>query len=520
MKAQSIGNFKTATEGFATLEILLSFTILILCISAVIMVTFGNQSIAVDSEISNEAISKAQALLEKARADSRQDFNLVNPYILTETSGPLIFTKKLDVIQNDLFTKEVTSTVSWQTGEKKLSTIFTTLLTNREAENGGDTCSSLLTGDWKNPEIESTINFSSISPTGKYLLTDLDAYKGKLYVTVNKTTSKSDPTLFVFDVNDSINPTLLGKADNASNVTSGLNAVRVSENTITNKIYAYAASNTSSDYSSCDPIDSTTHVVNPACGQLYIFDVTNGSPIMNANLKIASTPSISGQNTGTSLFYKNGYLFLGLSANSSGPEFNILDVHQPDLIQSGPYTPLGSLEIGNGVNAIVIRDNYAYIASPNSEELQILDISSLNNPILINSFNSPIGAGNGKSIYLVGSKLYLGKTNGAGSDFHILDDTSPTDTLTSLGRIDVGSSNSVNKVIVRDYLSFLLTNKDLEIFDTSDPVNIKPWGTFTLPGAYDSSKPEPSMDCEGNRIFISSNNDGGQGYIYIIKPGK
>lgn len=49
MKAQLIG--RKFNRGFATLEILIAFAVLILCIGAVIMVSFGNQSIAVDSQI-------------------------------------------------------------------------------------------------------------------------------------------------------------------------------------------------------------------------------------------------------------------------------------------------------------------------------------------------------------------------------------------------------------------------------------------------------------------------------------
>ena len=94
MKGQLIG--KKYIKGMATLEILIAFAVLILCISAVIIVIFGNQSMTVDSQINNEAISKAQKMLEDARATSRFDFNLVNPSTTTETSGPLTFTKKLD----------------------------------------------------------------------------------------------------------------------------------------------------------------------------------------------------------------------------------------------------------------------------------------------------------------------------------------------------------------------------------------------------------------------------------------
>ena len=98
MKAQLTGK---DIRGLATLEILIAFAVLILCISAVIMVAFDNQSLAVDLQTNNEAVSKAQAILEKARADSREDFNLVNSFTTTNISGPLSYTESLKVTQTD-----------------------------------------------------------------------------------------------------------------------------------------------------------------------------------------------------------------------------------------------------------------------------------------------------------------------------------------------------------------------------------------------------------------------------------
>src|SRR3989344_5137418 len=221
MKAGLIGkkyiNIPSRQTGFATLEILIAFTVLILCISAVVLIAFSNQFLAIDSEASIRGLSLAQAQLEKARADSVQDFNSVNPSTATETNGTLVFTKKLNVTQPDIFTKEVASLVSWQIGGRVLSTTLTTLLVNKNIMDGGDTCSSILSDDWKDPQTEGIIDFSSLPGiSGTYNLSDVDAYQNKLYVTAGKTGSAGDPTFFIFDINDPSNPALLGKMDNAS----------------------------------------------------------------------------------------------------------------------------------------------------------------------------------------------------------------------------------------------------------------------------------------------------------------
>lgn len=484
MKEQLIGNNK---YGFVTLEILIAFTVVILCISASIMVFWGNQLIMVDSQNNITAISKAKIMIEQSRVDSIFDFNLVSPSITIDIDG-LAFIKKLDVDQVDLFTKKVTATVSWQTMERNLSTKLVTLLINKDILDS-DTCSSILKDDWGNLQVESSINFSSIFPSGTYPLTDIDVYENKLYVTAGKTDNVTDPTIFVFDINDLNNPRLIGQIDNDIQVKTGLNAITI------NGYNGFVAS--ASSY---------------IRGQMQIVDFSTMSIVKTFKVPVLN-PSGSSKGSGNSIFYKNKIVYLGLTKSTSENEFNIIDVSDfLNPVQIGKYS------ISNAVNTMIIRDGYAYIASPNTEELQILNISNLSDPILAGGFNSVNGAGNGKVIYLVGNKLYLGKTTGIGFDFHILDNTNSNITLPQLGGFDIGTNNSVNEVIVRDYLSFLLTNKDLQIFNTSDPLNIINKSIFILPGTYNSSYPEPSMDCEGNRIFITSNNEGGQGVIYIIKP--
>lgn len=502
MKAQLIGN---TNGGFVTLEILIAFTIFILCVSAAVMVNFGNQSKIVNAEINQEALSKAQTLLERARVDSRQDFNSVNPFTQEEQSGPLTFTKKLVVTQKDFFTKEVTANVSWQIGERTLSTILTTILVNRDAKNESDTCSSILDGDWKNPQIESTINFSSLVdiPAGTYTIGDIDAYRQKLYAVASKTSTATHPTFFVFDTSDPTNPTLLGKIDNAPTLSAGLNKITVSDN------HAYLANAYASSAQNC--------VEGSNCAQLQIIDTSNPStPSVIKNMKILELTSSGNLAAGTDIFYNQDHVYLGLAKTNGGREFNIIDISDP----SNPVQKVG-YAIGNGINFILVKNNYAYIASPNANELKILDVSNFNHVAEAGRFNAPSGAGHGKNIYLVGEKLYLAKTTGVGFDFHILNNTNPETTLPQLGGRDLGTS--VNAVLVRDYLSFLLTGtagtgSKLQIFKTDDPTNITPWNTSPLSLSENGNATEPSMDCEGNRIYISSNDSSGQGSIYIIKP--
>lgn len=64
MKVLSSGkNFKRS-KGIATLEMLIALAILVVSISAVILVAFGNQAMSVDAQTNSEALYKAQAALE------------------------------------------------------------------------------------------------------------------------------------------------------------------------------------------------------------------------------------------------------------------------------------------------------------------------------------------------------------------------------------------------------------------------------------------------------------------------
>ena len=510
-KIKSVDVRRLQNRGFATLEILIAFAVMILCISAVIMVAFGNQSVAIDSETNNEAISSAQSLIEKARADSRFDFNLVNPYTNTEISGSLTYTKNLNVETSatdptlDLWTKRVTSSVSWPAGARTLSAIFTTLLTNKDGVSGGDTCSSVLAGDWTSPFLTSyefgrdmlvPSDTSSGFPIG-----DIDINDHILYVVVNNSNGNNNPNFFKFDVSDpSVKPIFLNSTDNNPTVKAGFNAVAVADN------YAYLANANGANYNTCSE--------NLSCSQLQVIDISTMTVI--GKLKIPGVTGNAGQAIGTATFYKNGVLYLGLAKTNSGPEFNIIDVGGGGAGGS-PTNPiyLGGLSIGNGVNSIYVKDNFAYVASPNNEELKVIDISNANSPTQVGQFDAPGGGGNngnGKSLAVVGNALYLGRTLLNGSELYILNKENSTTTLpvfNSKNIVSGGSNTSVNGITVRDYLVFLLTNDDFQVLKQDSSYNLTQYATpMPTPGGSGTT-----MDCEENYIYFASVPTNDKGYI-------
>ena len=461
----------SSNGGFSTLELMIAMAILVLCLSAIISVSFGSQSMLVDSQTNNEALNKAQDLLEVAQANARKDFNLANP-IAGFIDG--IYQKKVEVTQQDLFTKKVTAEVSWL-GEhnRNLNVQLSALVTNFENAVGGDTCSSVLTGDWENPNI---IDFS-VNDVNAGSSLSIDAYNHKLFLTIGDAYASSDSTIFVYNLTDPANPNLSAYLDNAPGIKAGINDIHVADK------YLYAAKATG-----------------PASGQLQIFDISSSLPVqVSDDYKVSGITGTGDQAIGKSIFYKDGYVYLGLSKTDSGPEFNIIDVHDP----AHPAKIGAGYPVGNGINKIVVKGKYAYLATDDSSrELIILDISNPVSPIPVSGTipNLPGSLGYGKSLYLVGNKLYLGRTYTSEQEFYIFDVSDINSSVPVLGQKEIGGS--VNDLIVRDYLAFLITtNSQFQIWRTDNPSDIISHAAdLSLPAAGEGK----SLDCEGNYLYAGS----------------
>ncbi len=533
---------KENNKGFLTIELMISLGIITMILSAVVVVSFTNQNFLVDSQTNSEALKIAQGLLEEQQALARKDFNLVNPVpyspdiIIDENGCPSVSTtynnfynKKICVKTNDFnLNKLVTVIISWNNNGKSLK--LNSLIANFNDVAGGNTCSSVLIGDWSNPDvINGQTNFAKLieDSSNIYTLSDLDVYKNKLYITASKAKDPNDinnktlSTLFIFDVSNKKDPILKGQLDNASNTILGLNNVHVSEDltSIPQEIYAYAT-----NAYNCDPLSLDCD------GQFYIINVTDPESL-NINsgvsgVKVLSSPAITKTN-GTSIFYKNNYIFLGLAKND-GPEFQMIDVHNPDEIVSGYRQAISNFEDekdinDNGINDIYVKNNYVYLASTsqNDKKLEILDISNPGDIISVNHFD--VGPERGKSLFLAGDRLYFGKSKSMFNDynFYIFNIQDLGNTLKEIGKIKTLSS-SINDIIVRSNLGFFLTNSTLEIFDIGNPLDTNPITidgplvSLSLPTSSTSPIPEPSMDCEDNYLYIVSNDNSGNGYLSII----
>jgi type II secretory pathway pseudopilin PulG len=498
--------------GFLLVEIMLALAVAVCAIAAAGLMAFAGQTMSVDSELDAQALEMAQRLIEEQRILAGDDFRRVN----STSTAEGIFSGRVNVSRHDFFVKSISAAVNWNINGRNRQTEISALIADYGNTAGNDTCDSNLTGDWKNPQIVKVIDFSDFAENASstYAIGDIDVYKNKLYVAMEKTGTKKDSTLFVFDISNPSMPILLDKIDNNNAAMAGINAITV------NKNYAYAAST--------------------GVKQFQIIGINAGP------LKIIPTDKISGGGDGQSIFYKDGYIYLGLASKNNVPEFHIIDVRNLSSVVEVGHWPLdGGLR--HNINDIYVKGNYAYLAHPTDadgsggcpqEQLTVLNISNPANPYRVGGFYDYGALGNGKISYLIGDVIYFGRTSSNTSglsdaipEFYILDNSMPENLQNKNSVLPrpyaKEISSSANGLIVRDYLAFLLTTKqsekpgEFQIIRIDLPENISSYANaITLPDSGEENALKTgsgaAMDCEGNYLYVASIDGAGKSYISII----
>ena len=515
MKSNYNKRFAILNTGVATIELLIAFAILIINITAIVVLLNANQIASLDGEMNIRALYMAETALGVAKYNAKFDFNLLNS--ITKNDEP--YAVQLEVIQspNSFFLKQVKSIVTWSTAFNEQNKVeLVTEVSNIKALSGGDTCSSVIVGDWTHPlKSEYELGLDILNDTSStFPITSIQTFNGIMYLSTGNGASSTTNNFFRIDITDPSDPVFIPPGlDNNEAVSSGLNSIAVDGGN-----YAYVASAHSANFGTCLNPDG----LNKSCGQLQVIDLNTFSVVYT--YKVPGVTGSAGQAIGVSLIYKDGIVYLGL-AKTTGPELNIIDVGGGDNPLASPTNPIliGSYEVNNEVNDLFLRNDYLYITSPNDQELKILDVTDSENPILVGGFDAQGGGannGNGKTLHLIGNTLYFGRTLLTGDEFYILDATNSESNLPILGSKNIQNGNinaSVNKIITRDYLSMLITNKEFQILRIDDPQNIVPYATpINLPPQAGVGMQAYSADCEGNYVFIGSQGPDNVGFLTIV----
>ncbi len=248
---------------------------------------------------------------------------------------------------------------------------------------------------------------------------------------------------------------------------------------------------------------------------MQIIDVTiPTAPSVVSNVLIPATTTGGNLAAGNSIFYNNGYIYLGLNkSGGSGSEFNIIDVGGGNGSPTNPI-PLGTYQVGRTINSIYVKDNYAYLATDDNvsgnKQLLVLNITDKSlTPLPVASYFTVSGAGYGNSLD-VKDHVYLGRSSAISSPtLYVLDNTYPlASKLTSLGSIT--TSSSTKSIISRGDLIFLLTNREFQVWNASDPRNIYPWtpnksqNEFIPLSVLGVDGSGQASNCVGNYIYVGA----------------
>lgn len=457
---------KKSGAGFSTVEILIAFSFFVLTIGGVAIIAFGNQVVALDTQLSGQAVLKAEKSMEDLKTAAALNWNSANSIPL---SAPDSDYQRWGVYVQDISpcAKYASSAVIWQSSPvRPQKTEYATLLTNpAEAIALGGDCDPLPPGEWDNPDSYGSVDLSGADGTG------VDVYRinGTRYAFI--TADPSSPATEDFMVVDVSDPNTLNSSDIVSKINTGpgLNGV------VIGKAHAYAIQNKNTQ-------------------QLQIIGVADpSSPAIAAsitlpNITFTCSPPSKPCLAGKSIVYYNDKVYVGTSyiANLALPatennEFHIFDV-------SIPASPawLGSFNVDHNVNDIEVRGNYAYLAtSDDAGELTIVDVSNPAAPVVAGKFDAQTTVGgasdeDGWSVDVVGNYAYLGRerVNGGNErDFYILDISNPA-SVSIVGSKVVGMTSGsniyVSGIAKQGNYAFLSTtdsNKPFFVLNIADPAN-------------------------------------------------
>ncbi len=238
---------------------------------------------------------------------------------------------------------------------------------------GQSSCSSRISFD-KN---KLTLNTRGINLGVGNVSTSIEVRDSIAYLTANGS-SQAQPDLYIVDATQ-VRPAVISSL----NTGPGLSALALA------LPYIYVANQSTT--AQMQIIDAHSRGVLKVVGELKL-------PLPQAS----TTPSI-----GKSIFYRNGYVYLG-TTKWDGPEFYVINV-------SNPKVPVivGSFETNTLVNDIYVIDNTAYLATSDEYQMRVLDISDKNNPQLTYT-SSPSGwqTQEGKIVDYFEDVLSLGRTVG------------------------------------------------------------------------------------------------------------
>jgi hypothetical protein len=465
-----------------------------------------------DGQIAEQAITYGSLNAITTLTQSLIDFDFAIKSATSSLSFRPLYKNEENSLQTNVFWYD-SSLKSHTEAEYSIATNIS------DAEN--TVCEGFVRGDWSHPTIKTySLAAGSLLPAGfpkdSYSISSLAVSSSTLAIGIASTTVATSSSLFLFSQTTQTSaPAYLSDIDLSSTTKYGIRALTFGDD------YLYVATNQQADYDTC--LNSSS------CSQLQIISVFDAyNPHVVSTLKLAPTSEpfaagSNGQSAGRSIAYANGFVYLGLtkSGSSLGDEFNIIDVHNP----TKPYW-IGGYHVGHGVTSVQIQNNVAYVTTDDtSREFMVIDIHDPVHPALISYYDAPgpISYGYGSHSIPLLSKdtassstvIFARSYTPSNPELYSLSvEGTQTRSLTS-GIIGKSASpTSIRKILIKDFLLFVLTSNDLEFWNIANAEKFLPFApSIPLTGN------PTSIACHGNALYVdSTDNSQHTGRIQIITP--
>lgn len=450
------------SAGFSTIEILISFAVGIIFLTAAMMVAFSdptltkqislNASYAAAVDVAHDGVGLATST-NKIGAMVTALANNWNASIDNDSDS--IYNNAPEVIDIAPCLKEISNATTWNTlGNRSRSMTFGTALSNMDIAQGlGGDCNPFPPSEsWRKPRIFSSHNFNPGKPVS------IDVLQKIVYITDDK-----------------------GKLQiyNAQNETFGssigfsITPYTDSENLILNDV----------DVVNIDNDKYALVVRDKKTSQFQVIKVTNPSTYSTSTaITLGGTTPPSGSFPhGWRVFYFDKIAYV-TTRETAGYEFHTVSL----------ATPMNPVEIGSGIeingtiNDLVITQitlngvdyKLAFLATDRSvNEVMVLNVTNPNSPSLITSVDLPTN-NDALSIQLLSNRLYIGrqKTNG-GPELFVYRVTYgqsggvPTVTLTEIGS-GAEIDSDVTHMRVADKFAFIgnpLATVEFKVWNISKP---------------------------------------------------
>ncbi|MFH1253109.1 MAG: prepilin-type N-terminal cleavage/methylation domain-containing protein [Candidatus Uhrbacteria bacterium] len=354
-------------KGFSLVEILLATALLSLFLAAVTAAfVYGLRGVEWAGDRARAVFLAEEGLAAVQNIRDERFINLSDGVFGLSSSGAQWtfngssdttekFIRQLSISSVDADTKNITSTVTWpksavSNGSVSLVTRLTSWLANTAS-------------GWSAMVQSGTYDASGSQDGWKVQIAGNYAYLIR---------SGGSPDFLVINITNPLAPTLEGSVNVGSSATN----IAVAGNFA----YVTGASNTL---------------------ELRIVNITTPSaPTIVGSYNAVGTANALGVAVSGNIVYMT-------RASSADPEFVAINVTN----KNAPVT-LGSLELGDAGNELALSGSYAYIASSNNtQELQIVNITTPATPTLAGSYDFVASATNATTVTVSGNLIYLGKVN-------------------------------------------------------------------------------------------------------------